>query len=172
MRARRWLRAVRVTAVVLSAGAALSAGAGAAPAPAIRRAAREAGCLLFTDGAGSATSADCLACHRPGASAGQRRACHPVGIDYAAAARQRPSLRPLTEVVGRGVPLPGRELRCVTCHDRRSPWAFAVALPPGTPAKLQVDAADPRTRRKDPPPPSPGDRVSPAPLCVACHRLG
>lgn len=139
-----------------------------------RRAAREAGCLLFTERARTSTSADCLSCHGPGASAARRRACHPVGIDYAGAARARASLRPLDEVVRRGLSLPHGELRCVTCHDERSPWAFAVALPPGAAPKLEVDPADPRTFRRNPPPPppAPGDRVAPAPLCVVCHLLG
>lgn len=137
-----------------------------------RRAARDAGCLLFTAGARASRSADCLACHGPGASAGQRRSCHPVGIDYANASRLRSSLRQIDEVVRRGLFLPDHEIRCVTCHDERSQWAFAVALPPGATPRLEVDAADRRTQRRDPPPPMPGDRVSPAPLCLACHLLG
>lgn len=177
---RRWLGFARfaiLAPVVLWGHPADAGGADASSTVArqdgdARRAAREAGCLLFASGARASRSADCLACHRPGASAGQRRSCHPVGIDYANASRSRSLLRPMDEVVRRGLFLPDREIRCVTCHDERSPWAFAVALPRGATPSLEVDAADRRTQRRDPPPPVPGDRVSPAPLCLACHLLG
>lgn len=179
---RRWLEvawlAVAASAVLWADSTRVGGGVGSvaarAPSPdaarpgAARRAARAAGCTLFTDPARTSTSADCLVCHRSGGSAGQRRACHPVAIDYASASRARASLRPFEEVVRRGVSLPDRELRCVTCHDGRSPWAHAVVLPPGaTPAPA---VADPPARGGQTP--APGDHVDAKPLCLACHLLG
>jgi hypothetical protein len=131
--------------------------------------AREAGCVLFTERARTSRSGDCTGCHR--ASASGHPHSHVVDVDYAAAAGRRSALRPMAEVVRRGVFLPENELRCVTCHDGASPWAHALALPPGTAATLAVEAADPRTFHPDEPraAPRPGDRVSAKPLCLACH---
>ena len=134
--------------------------------------ARRAGCLLFTDRARTSRSADCLACHGRGGTAEQRRACHPVAIDYAGASKPRASLRSICEVVRLRVFLPDGELRCVTCHDASSPWAHAVALPPGATPALAADVARPRAPGRPPSPPVPGDRVDPKPLCLACHLLG
>lgn len=148
----------------------LSATAGRAASA--RLAAREAGCVLFSERARSARSGDCVGCHRT-SSSGHARS-HAVDVDYGAAAARRSALRPVAEVVRRGVFLPENELRCVTCHDGSSPWANALALPPGAAATLEVDPTDPRTVQSADAPrpaPRPGDRVSTKPLCLACHAM-
>lgn len=132
----------------------------------------DAGCILFTDRAATATSQECLACHESGTGgATALRRCHPVELAYAPSTDTR--FRSVDEVIRRGVFLPDGKLRCVTCHDGASPWEFALALPPGATATPAVDPRDPRTY--DPAyeraAPQPGDRVSPRPLCLVCHAF-
>lgn len=132
-------------------------------------------CLLDHPDANSATAGACLACH-----AG-RGPDHPVDLDYAAASAAAPRrYRPAAEVIRRGVLLPDGMLRCVTCHDPRSPWASRIALPPGAPAIPAVNPRDPSTYEGEgrnwriatavEPPPR-GTAVTASPLCGACHTL-
>ena len=122
-------------------------------------------------GSEATTSRDCVACH-----SATGRDSHPVDVDYewartTAAGR---TLRPLGEVVRRGVLVPDGKLRCVTCHDGRSPWKYRIALPPGTVPRPAVNPRDPGTydgRRGSSPPLPPGSEVTPTPLCLACHAL-
>jgi hypothetical protein len=127
-------------------------------------------CLLFIRDAPRVSSQQCMECHRS--------ATHPVDLDYGAAQLQRPSsLRPPAEVIQRGVFLPEGQIRCVTCHDGRSPWMHRIALPPGAEARPAVNphapatyettlATAPRIR------PLPGAAVTPTPLCKSCHTIG
>jgi hypothetical protein len=142
-------------------------------------------CALFRSNAVEDASVEgCLRCHDGSfASAGSN---HPVGMAYApaAAARQRSMmpLRSAEEVVARGVFLPDGELRCVTCHDGRSRWRYGLAIPAGASPHAAVNPRDPRTygpgaaarnaevgaaQRRG----TYGVKVSPKPLCVACHAL-
>jgi hypothetical protein len=130
------------------------------------------GCLLGRAEGERATAERCARCH-----AGHRAAGHPVDLDYAAfQARSGGALRTEAEVVGRGGFLPDGMLRCTSCHDRRSPWAARVMLPPGAvvlpshaPAKVLAWASGAAERRALPPPS--GSSVSPRPLCLLCHAL-
>ncbi|MBI5071132.1 MAG: hypothetical protein HZB56_23190 [Deltaproteobacteria bacterium] len=141
-------------------------------------------CGLVRPGSETATTADCLACHGGSGPGVQLHTSHPVDIDYERA-RYRPnsSLRPMAEAVKRGVFLPEGQLRCLTCHDARSPWRYRLALPPGAPVKSAVRPGDPRTydpaRASERPVPHPdaslpaADRdASPTPLCKLCHTYG
>ena len=137
------------------------------PSRSVGAADERAPCLLDEVGSERAAVAACLACHeQPGPA-------HPVGMAYAPGAGS--SLRDPTEVVRRGVLLPDGEIRCVTCHDRRSPWKYRIALPPGSTVRAAVRPGDPATY--DPaliaqrPAPKPGDAVTPKPLCLACHAM-
>ncbi len=130
----------------------------------------EGGCVLFTDAAATATSQDCLRCHADGGgTAKQLSRCHAIEIPYPSAPSHM--LRPVAEVIRRGIFLPDNTVRCVTCHDGASPWAAALALPPGSPAIPAVNPRDPRTYAPSQAAvtPQPGDRVSPKPLCLGCH---
>lgn len=129
-------------------------------------------CGLLASGSESAAIGDCLRCHA-GSGSG-----HPVGVDYARAAAGRRGhgipLRAAEVAVRRGAFLPGGELRCTTCHDRRSPWRFRLALPPGAAIQPAVDHRAPATF--DPAAgPAPdvraGDAVGTKPLCLLCHAL-
>lgn len=129
-----------------------------------------AACRLQQRDADAATSRDCLRCH-PATG----RDDHPVDVDYDRARSARGSgLRPLAEVVRSGVLLPDGQVRCVTCHDGRSPWKYRIALPPGAPAR---PALNPRDRgsyegRTSPATPLPaGSEVTARPLCLACHSF-
>lgn len=127
-------------------------------------------CLL--DGAQSDGAADaaCLTCHPTSA-----RGSHRSGFGYTHANPRLPpgSLRSLDEVVARGLLLPDGEVRCVTCHDARSPWRYHIALPPGSTASPSArpgrtgNAVATAAAR-----PQPGAEVTPTPLCRACHTLG
>ena len=124
-------------------------------------------CALHGPNAASMKQDACLACHGKGGSAAQIQFAHPVDVDYAAVRGARPGdLRPLDEVVRRGVLLPSGEIRCATCHDGRSPWKHYVALPPGAPARTAFDRARPEAEQGQA---QPGGVVSPKPLCLACH---
>jgi hypothetical protein len=128
-------------------------------------------CGLLASGSEGAAVGDCLRCHA-GSGSG-----HPVGLDYARAAGRSGHgipLRAAEVAIGRGAFLPGGELRCTTCHDRRSPWRFRLALPPGAAIRPAVDRRDPATF--DPAAgPAPavraGDAVGTKPLCLLCHAL-
>ncbi|ABS25240.1 hypothetical protein [Anaeromyxobacter sp. Fw109-5] len=129
------------------------------------------GCALSTLAADAALVADCVSCHGAGHAG---TSSHPVGADYGAAAARGGSLRPAVEVVRRGVFLPDGRVQCVTCHDPRSPWADHLALPPGATPKRAVNPADRATFEAEGEPqaaPPPGTRVTPKPLCLACHAF-
>jgi hypothetical protein len=128
-------------------------------------------CRLMQAGAEGTTSRDCVACH-----SATGRDSHPVDLDYEGARTTGAGqdLRPLPEVVRRGVLVPNGQLRCVTCHDGRSPWKYRIALPPGAVPRPAVNPRDPRTyegRGEPPEPLAPGSEVTPTPLCLACHAL-
>jgi hypothetical protein len=139
-------------------------------------------CALSSPTSDTLDTQTCLECHA-GAGGGALHGSHPTDLDYDAAEGQagRPgALRPIDEVVRRGVLLPEGRLHCVTCHDARSPWASKIALPPGSVAVPAVNPRDPSTyegreswRTPDPraPVPPAGSAVSPSPLCIACHAL-
>jgi hypothetical protein len=134
-------------------------------------------CALGASLGDAVTTRACLGCH-----AAHAQRSHPVDVDYADAAwKSRGDLRPLAEVVRRGLLLPDGRLECVTCHDGRSQWAAKIALPPGAPALPAVftnrresyeGRSNWRTARASAVPAlPPGSAVSPAPLCAACHAL-
>jgi hypothetical protein len=139
-------------------------------------------CELFgVAGVEDPSSALCMRCHGSGvASAGSN---HPVDMDYAqAVTRSRGTLRPVGEVVARGLILPDGQIRCLTCHDGRSPWKYGIALPPGTAARPGVNPRDPTTyedgpalRRREVELATSTERysleVSPKPLCLGCHSF-
>lgn len=139
-------------------------------------------CALDTSGSDSASTQECLRCHSS-ADGGLIHGNHPVDLDYAAAegeAGRAGTLRPVGEVVRRGVLLPDGRLQCVTCHDARSPWAAKIALPPGSVAVPALSPRNPstyedrdrlRTTGPGAQPPPPGTAVSSSPLCIACHAL-
>jgi hypothetical protein len=128
------------------------------------------GCRLLQPGADATTSADCLRCH--GASG---RDNHPVDLDYEAArSGGSTGLRPLAEIVRRGLLVPEGRLRCVTCHDGASRWTHRLAMPPGARLAPAVDVHDPTTYEGGPfpsPPPA-GTAVATKPLCTVCHTIG
>lgn len=141
------------------------------------------GCKLFEGGSESAPARECVSCHRAAAAG---HATHPVDVHYEAMrGGSEASLRPLEEVVKRGVLVPEGKIRCATCHDARSEWKYHLALPPGAPAVPAVNPRDPRTYaddegsapRAEVPRSSWTARprrerdVSPKPLCLACHGL-
>jgi cytochrome c553 len=140
------------------------------------------GCKLFLGGAESAAADECVSCHRAAASSHRS---HPVDVDYEASRGGSAPLRPLEEVVRRGVLVPEGKIRCATCHDARSEWKYHLALPPGAQAAPAVNPRDPRTYADDdgsgPRPAVPSSSwaarprheraVSQKPLCLACHGL-
>jgi hypothetical protein len=141
----------------------------------------DTGCALVASPIEDPRTESCRQCHS--AMSSGHASQHPVDLDYASRAYARSGgmgLRPLAEVVRRGVFLPDGELRCVTCHDARSPWKFHLALPPGATPTPAVDHRDPSTYEDGPAraalvravrQPTSGQRlaVSPKPLCLACH---
>jgi hypothetical protein len=129
-------------------------------------------CGLLVPGSESATIADCTRCHT-GSGSG-----HPVGLDYAreggAPRGHGIPLRTASEAISRGAFLPGGELRCTTCHERRSPWRFKLAIPPGARVRPAVNPRDPATydpAAAAPAAPRAGDAVGTKPLCLLCHAL-
>lgn len=76
-------------------------------------------------------------------------------------------------MTARGIILLDGRLRCVTCHDRNSPWKFRIKLPPGSTLLPAVDVTRRATyeRSETLPTPRPGDDVAKKSLCLACHAL-
>ena len=127
-------------------------------------------CGLIVPGSDAATSRDCLACHGRLAHGGHvydlRYSGHSSGSASAA-------LRPIDEAVRRGAFLPDGQIRCVTCHDGRSPWKYNLRLPPGAQLMPAVDLRRPVTYENPRalPAPRPGGDVGRKPLCLTCHAL-
>ncbi len=123
------------------------------------------GCGLLMPDSDAATSRQCLACHPTLASGG-----HPYDVDYRAFAG-RPGFRSVDEALRRGVFLRNGEMRCVTCHDRNSPWKYHIRLPAGAQPTHAIDRRRPQTYENPSalPPPRPGDDVGKKPLCLGCH---
>jgi hypothetical protein len=100
---------------------------------------------------------------------------HPYDIEYGhwRTGATNESLRPIEEVLRRGLALPDRRIRCTTCHERGSPWKYHIKLPPGSTPTHAVDLRRPVTYENPErlPPPRPGDDVGRKPLCLACHAL-
>ncbi len=128
------------------------------------------GCGLLAPGSDAAASRDCLACHGSFAHLG-----HPYDLELSrwTPTSRGSALRPVNEVLRRGVFLPDGQIRCVTCHDGLSPWKFHIRLPPGSKLTYAVDLRR-RVTYENPaslPPPRRGDDVGRKPLCLACHAL-
>ena len=81
-------------------------------------------CGLSAPDSDHATTASCEACHPQGRT-------HPVDVEYRDAASKNHRLADPDAVIRAGVRLPQGQIRCVTCHDRASPWRYQIALPPG-----------------------------------------
>ena len=81
-------------------------------------------CGLSAPDSDHATTASCEACHPQGRT-------HPVDVEYRDAAAKNRRLADADAVLRAGVRLPQGQIRCVTCHDRASPWRYQIALPPG-----------------------------------------
>jgi hypothetical protein len=125
----------------------------------------------------------CVACHGRGKEL--PRDGHPVDIDYAGVQGRGGAglpLRPLAEVIRRGVLLPEGQVRCATCHDPRSTWRYFLALPSGSVPMPAVDPKNPETYEEGPArealvravqAATPGQRlqVTAKPLCLACHEV-
>jgi hypothetical protein len=123
----------------------------------------------------SVPTSTCLSCHPFSRS-------HPVDVDYAFAIRDGGhELRELSEVVRRGLFLPGGRVVCHTCHDANSHWNDKIVIPPGSKVSPVVVPGDPETYDPARPParvmtveearailPA-GYALSPKPLCLACH---
>jgi hypothetical protein len=156
-------RATRLAALLLSAVANVAA-APAATADAVveLEVSVASACALRTAAAVEDVAVSCTSCHGNRSGSG-----HPVDIDYEGAqtrrwGRRRTPLRPVAEVVRRGVFLPDGKVQCLTCHDPRSEHRYGLAVPPETdPAALMEREAWGGRR--------PG--VEPAPLCLACHAI-
>lgn len=144
-------------------------------------------CELFRlGGVEDARTESCVRCHDGRLASGGSN--HPVNMDYAEAARRRATsmmpLRSAEDVVARGLFLPDGELRCVTCHDGRSRWKYGLAIPSGAAPQPAVNPRDPSTYaggaaqqqreaevRAAQENGAYGVRVSPKPLCLACHAI-
>jgi hypothetical protein len=106
--------------------------------------------------------APCASCHEGGSGSG-----HVVDVDYEGAQARRwgrTGLRPLAEVVRRGVFLPEGRIQCLTCHDSRSEVPYHLALPPAAPLYPTWERGAPAGRRRD--------LIDPRELCLACHVIG
>jgi hypothetical protein len=128
------------------------------------------GCELLLPGSQTASSTSCLACHARLAHGG-----HPYDVDYPelGTANGARSLRPLAEVARRGLVLPERQVRCITCHEGNSPWRYHIKVPSGAKPTAGIDRRRPVTYEKPEtlPPPRPGDYIAKKPLCLACHAM-
>jgi predicted CXXCH cytochrome family protein len=82
-------------------------------------------CSLQDQDAAHAVATECVRCHRTLTSHS-----HPVDVSYEEAQLRRPSasLRPVQDVVARGVPLEG-VVRCALCHDAASSLPDKLVLP-------------------------------------------
>ncbi len=121
--------------------------------------------------------ATCLRCHSFGHS-------HPADVDYEnAAALSRGGLRPMAEVIRRGLFVPDGRVVCFTCHDANSRWGSRLVIPPGSRVAGRVDTRDPSTYESVP---TPDQRMTveqaarvlpektnlgPKPLCLGCHAF-
>ena len=136
--------------------------------------AADAACLLPDT---STPAAACLRCHS--FEHGQ-----PHDTDYEYTTRvSRSALRPVAEVIRRGLFLPEGRVVCLTCHDANSRWGSRLVIPPGSRVVGRVDTRDPSTFESLPPPDRrmtveqaasvlPTDtNLSPKPLCLACHAF-
>ena len=127
-------------------------------------------CGLLTPDSDAMLSRDCLACH-----GGFSHGGHPYDLDLLRwkSSSRAGAMRPVAEMQRRGAFLPDGQIRCVTCHDRLSPWKFHLRLPPGSTPTHAVNPLWPATyeARAQPPRPRPGDDVGRKPLCLACHAL-
>jgi hypothetical protein len=107
-----------------------------------------------------------------------------VELDYAQAVNsRRHDLRDSSDVVRRGVFLPGGRVVCLTCHDANSPWKNKIVIPPGSRVSDMVITGDPKTYDPDRPRTRsmnveearvllpPGHALSPKPLCLVCHAM-
>lgn len=137
----------------------------AAPAAAGR-----GGCGLLLPGSDAAPSGECAACHGLQSHSG-----HPYDLTYQGSVSPvgGRALRSREEALRRGMFLPDGQLRCVTCHDGRSPWRYFLRLPPGAALTHAVIPARPATYENTSqlPPVRPGDDVGRKPLCLGCHAL-
>jgi hypothetical protein len=129
-------------------------------------------CKLYSPDVHRLTAQECQSCHPFHRS-------HPVDFEYESRAyRPGADLRPLSEVVKRGVFMPDGMVRCVSCHDARSRWAGKLALPPGAALRPAVDTRNPATYERPVPKVidgrglADGTAVSPTPLCKVCHTTG
>jgi hypothetical protein len=127
-------------------------------------------CDLVLPGSDSALSKDCLTCHGRLAHGGHPYDFEYLGLNSTSAASP---LRTRDEAIRRGVFLPDREVRCVTCHDRVSPWKYHIRLPRDAKVTHAVDLKRPVTYENPGSlaPPRPGDDVGRKPLCLGCHAL-
>lgn len=142
----------------------------AATSPPAAQTAPATGCALKTLAPDAALAADCASCHGSGHTSAKS---HPVGVDYASAqAASKGGLATLDAVTHAGVRVPDGKVQCVTCHDPSSPWADHLALPQGAVPKAAAVPGVPETYESTPEgSPAPGSRVSPKPLCLACHAF-
>jgi hypothetical protein len=123
----------------------------------------------------STQTATCLTCHTVHPS-------HAVDVDYEQAVSSgRHDLRAASEVVRRGLLLPGGRVSCHTCHDANSHWKYRIVIPPGSQVRAAVVRGDSKSYGPSQPSaramtleeakatlPS-GYAVSPKPLCLVCH---
>jgi hypothetical protein len=144
------------------------------PPPPARASSSEAGgCLLSQSGSQTSASAACIGCH----GKSDRGINHPVDVDYETSQRKPAAqLRPVAEVVRRGLLIPEGKIQCVTCHDGNSPWKYHLVVPPGAPIAPATNVADRRTYEPSGAPGTPavlapGADVARKPLCTSCHSL-
>jgi hypothetical protein len=168
---------IRAFAIALAASASVALGQGTPVAPprsapssppgATSAAASGSRCALHGASAASMKADACLACHGSGLTF-----AHPVDRDYDDVRARRPSeFRMRDEVTRHGVPVPEGQVRCVSCHDARSPWAHYLLLPSGADARAPFDARRPGAAEGTELAvvAKPGEEVSSKPLCLACH---
>jgi hypothetical protein len=159
---------------VRGGGAAQKPGSVERSATAAATALEQAGAAEFSGihaGLEDASSQECLGCHADTRPVIQPHTSHPIDLDYAATAERRSAdLAPLSDVVARGIAVPGGKIACLTCHALSSPWKYHLAMPTGATPRPAVRLGDPSSYEDDSTsPPPPGSEVSAKPLCRACH---